>query len=159
MTDSTYRPRGLHFEDFSVGMQVVTAGRTITEADIVNFAGLSGDFNAIHTDAHYAAHYDFGQRVAHGLLVQSIATGLATQTGFIEGTVLAFRELSCKFSLPTLIGDTIHVTLEVIETKAFRRLGGGNVTMKFSVINQRHEVLQRGEWVMLMKARPPAGSE
>ena len=152
MSDVTYQPRGRHFEEFSVGMTVRTAGRTITEADIVTFAGLSGDFNAIHTDAQYAANYMFGKRIAHGLLVQSIATGLAVQTGFIEGTVLAFRELTAKFSKPVFIGDTIRVLLEIVETKELRRLGGGNVTMKYSVINNSDDVVQRGEWIMLVKS-------
>jgi acyl dehydratase len=94
----------------------------------------------------------FGKRIAHGLLVQSIATGLAVQTGFIEGTVLAFRELTAKFSKPVFIGDTIRVLLEIVETKALRRLGGGNVTMKYSVINNSDDVVQRGEWIMLVKS-------
>lgn len=152
MTDNKPLTRGRTFEQFNVGDKVITVGRTITEADIVAFAGLSGDFNRIHTDAEYAAATPFGQRVAHGLLVQSIATGLAVRTGIIEDTVLAFRELSCKFSVPVFIGDTIHVELEVLETKAFRRLGGGNVLMKISVINQKNEVVQRGEWTMLVKS-------
>jgi acyl dehydratase len=143
----------LYFEDFEIGQTVVTAGRTVTEADIVTFAGLSGDFNQIHTDAAYSANYDFGQRIAHGLLVQSIATGLAVRTGVIEGTVLAFRELSAKFSLPTFIGDTVHVVIEITAKKALRRLGGGNVTMKYSVINQDDKVVQRGDWIMLVKSK------
>jgi acyl dehydratase len=152
VSDVTYQPRGRFFEQFEVGMTVLTAGRTITEADIVTFAGLSGDFNAIHTDAQYAAGNMFGRRIAHGLLVQSIATGLAVQTGFIEGTVLAFRELTAKFSKPVFIGETIRVTLEIVETKAIRRLGGGNVIMKYSVINDSEDVVQRGEWIMLVKS-------
>ena len=130
-----------------------TAARNITETDVVNFAGLSGDFNRIHTDAVYAAQDTFGQRVAHGLLVQSIATGLAVQSGIIEGTVIAFRELSCKFSLPVFFGDTIHVKIEITDTKAFRRLGGGNITMKYSVMNQDDKIVQRGDWVMLIKSK------
>ncbi len=153
MTKLTYQPRGLHFEEFEIGQKVITAGRTITEADIVTFAGLSGDFNQIHTDADYSANYAFGQRIAHGLLVQSIATGLAVRTGVIEGTVLAFRELSAKFSLPTFIGDTVHVQIEITAKKALKRLGGGNITMKYSVINQDGKVVQRGDWIMLVKAR------
>jgi len=130
---------------------MVTAARTITEADIVTFAGLSGDFNQIHTDEVYAANDTFGRRIAHGLLVQSIATGLAVRSGFIEGTVLAFRELSAKFSLPVFIGDTVHVLIEITSTKGLRRLGGGNVTMKYSVINQEGKTVQRGDWIMLVK--------
>jgi acyl dehydratase len=153
MTNPAYQPRGYYFEEIEVGLALRTAGRTITEADIVNFAGLSGDYNQIHTNAVYSAQDSFGQRVAHGLLVQSIATGLAVQAGFIEGTVLAFRELACKFSLPTLIGDTIHVEIEVAEKKHFPRLNGGNVTMKYSVVNQEGKAVQRGNWVMLIKSK------
>lgn len=153
MSELKYQPRGLHFEAFAVGQEMITAARTITEADIVNFAGLSGDFNAIHTDAEYAVQDTFGQRVAHGLLIQSIATGLMVQSGVIEGTVLAFRELSAKFSLPVFIGDTIHVQATVTETKAFRRLGGGNVTIKYGVINQEGKTVQRGDWIMLIKSQ------
>lgn len=153
MADLTYQPRGHYFEDFEIGQKVITAGRTITEGDIVRFAGLSGDFNQIHTDAAYAAQDTFGQRVAHGLLIQSIASGLAVQTGFIEGTVLAFRELTCKFSHPIFISDTIHVELDVSEKKALPRLGGGNVILKYSVLNQEGQVVQRGNWTMLVKSR------
>ncbi len=153
MSELTYQPRGRYFEQFAVGDRLITAARTITEADIVNFAGLSGDFNQIHTDAEFAAKDTFGQRVAHGLLVQSIATGLAVQSGVVEGTVLAFRELATRFSLPVFIGDTVHVQLEIVEKKALPRLGGGNITMKFGVYNQNGQVVQRGEWVMLVKSK------
>ena len=153
MSEQKYKPRGLYFEEFEAGQELITAARTITEADIVSFAGLSGDFNAIHTDAVYAAQNAFGQRVAHGLLIQSIATGLMVQSGVIEGTVLAFRELSVKFSLPVFIGDTIHVQTSVMETKEFRRLGGGNVTIKYSVINHEGKTVQRGDWIMLIKSK------
>jgi len=153
MTEISYKPRGLYFDEFEIGQVLVTAGRTVTESDIVRFAGLSGDFNQIHTDADYAAKDPFGQRVAHGLLVQSIASGLAVQSGVIEGTVLAFRELSCKFSLPVYIGDTIQVKLEIVEKKALPRLGGGQVVMKIHVFNQRGKAVQRGNWVMLVKSK------
>jgi acyl dehydratase len=154
MSEAVYEPRGLYFEQFATGQELLTAGRTITEADIVAFAGLSGDFNQIHTDAVYAAAGPFGRRVAHGLLVQSIASGLAVQTGFIEGTVLAFRELTCKFSLPVYIGDTIRVRLVIADKKALPRLGGGQLQMKYSVLNQAEKSVQRGEWLMLVKSMP-----
>lgn len=154
MTQPAYQPRGLYFEEFEVGETRLTAGRTITESDIVAFAGLSGDYNRIHVDAQYAENYLFGQRVAHGLLVLSIASGLAVQTGMVEGTVLAFRELDWKFSKPVMIGDTIRVKVEVTDKKSFPRLGGGNVFMKISVLNQEDDVVHRGNWVMLVQSRP-----
>jgi acyl dehydratase len=156
MSELTYQPRGRFFEEFTIDEELITAARTITEHDIVSFAGLSGDFNQIHTDAEYAKNDTFGQRIAHGLLVQSIATGLMVQSGVIEGTVLAFRELSAKFSLPTFIGDTIHVRAKITAKKALRRLGGGNITIRYNVINQEGKRIQSGDWVMLVKSKPAA---
>ena len=153
MSETGFQPRGRTFEEFAEGDTIVTAGRTITEGDIGRFAGLTGDYNQIHTDAEYAAATMFGERIAHGLLVLSIASGLAVQTGMIEGTVLAFRELDWKFSRSVMIGDTVHVRLEVEETKALPRLGGGSVTMKVTVLNQRDEIVNRGHWVMLVKGK------
>lgn len=151
----TFTPRGHYFEEFQVGETVVTAGRTITETDVVTFAGLSGDYNQIHVDAQFASQGMFGQRVAHGLLGLSVASGLLAQLGFIEGTVLAFREMkSWKFSAPIFIGDTIHVEATVTALKPMRRLGGGAVTLKVQVINQDGKVTQRGEWVALMASKP-----
>jgi 3-hydroxybutyryl-CoA dehydratase len=157
MTRPAYRPRGRYFEDFSVGDTLATAGRTITEADIVSYAGLSGDFNQIHIDAEYAAAEFYGQRVAHGLLVLSVAVGLAVQSGFVEGTVLNFRELDWKFSLPVMIGDTIHVEAEITKTKALPRLGGGSITMKVAVYNHDDQVVNRGNWIMLVKSQESEG--
>jgi len=149
--------RGMFFEEFAVGQKVRTAGRTVTETDIVSFAGLSGDFNQIHVDASYAKAASFGQRVAHGLCVLSIASGLAVQTGIMEGTVLAFREINdWKFSLPVFIGDTIHVELEVLETRAISRLGGGAVTISLDVQNQDGKSAQKGKWAVLMMSQPKA---
>lgn len=149
------QPRGLYFEEFQPGMTIVTAGRTITEADIVHFAGLSGDFNQMHVDDAYSKTTAFGQRVAHGLLVTSIVSGLAVQTGVMEGTVIAFREiLEWKFARPVFIGDTIHGVLTVGETKAMRRIGGGAVSIGIDVLNQNDEVVMKGVWVVLISFRP-----
>ncbi len=147
--------RGMFFEEFEVGQKVKTAGRTVTENDIVSFAGLSGDFNQIHTDAEFSKGTPFGQRVAHGLGVLSIASGLAVQTGIMEGTIMAFREINeWKFSLPVFIGDTIHVDLEILETKALPRLGGGAIVLSLDVKNQKGESVQKGKWTALMMSRP-----
>jgi acyl dehydratase len=148
----------MYFEEFEIGQKVVSTPRTVTEADVVAFAGLSGDYNQIHTDAAYAATTPFGQRIAHGLCVMAIISGLITRTGVMEGTVLAFREIAeWKFSKPVFFGDTVHAELEVIETKAIPRLGGGSVTIKINVVNQKGDVCQSGKWSVLMLSRP-AGS-
>ena len=149
----TPAPRGMYFEEFEAGIEISTAARTITETDIVNFAGLSGDFNFIHTNAEAVKETPFGQRVAHGMLVASIATGQAVQQGFIDGTTLAFRELTWKFTKPVFIGDTIHTEIKVTEAKAMARLGGGLVTFEARVLNQNGEVVHKGEWKMLIKSR------
>jgi acyl dehydratase len=148
-------PRGMYFEEFEPGQKIVTAGRTVTESDIVTFAGLSGDFNQIHTDAEYSKTSPAGQRVAHGLLGLAIASGLAVQTGVMEGTILFFREINeWKFIKPVYIGDTIHVELDVIETKAMRRIGGGTVTITLAVVNQNGETLMKGNWTVLISSKP-----
>lgn len=155
MTDKQRIQRGWYYEDFIVGQKLTTSGRTITESDIVAFAGLSGDYNAIHTDAEYSRTTAFGRRVAHGLLGLSIASGLAVGTGLLEGTVLAFREISTwKFSLPIFIGDTIRVEMEIIETKPLPRLGGGSVLISLNVLNQDDKAVMKGHWSVLMMSRP-----
>jgi len=147
--------RGMYFEEFEIGQITVTPGRTITESDIVSFAGLSGDYNQIHTDSVFAKGTAIGQRIAHGLLVVSIASGLITQIGILEGTVIAFREIkNWKFSKPVLIGDTIKIDVEIIDTKALRRLGGGLVEIKLSVLNQDGDVVMSGIWSCLMASKP-----
>jgi 3-hydroxybutyryl-CoA dehydratase len=153
-SEDSFRPRGRYFEEFELGHTVVSAGRTITETDVVNFAGLSGDYNQIHTDAEFARGTFFGRRVAHGLLVLSIATGLAAQLGFIEGTVIAFRELTWKFSRPVFIGDTVHLQAKVTELKPLPRLGGGAVILQAAVINQDGDSVARGLWNALIATRP-----
>lgn len=148
--------RGLYFEEFEVGQKTSTVGRAVTETDVVSFAGLSGDFNQIHTDGAYSATTPFGQRIAHGLCTMSIVSGLITRTGVMEGTVLAFREiLEWKFSKPVFFGDTVHAEIEVLETKPFPRLNAGAVTIKIDAKNQKGEVVQTGKWSVLMLSKPP----
>ena len=146
---------GLYFEEFSVGQVVTTVGRTISEDAIFSFAGLTGDYNQIHTDADFASKTQFGQRIAHGLLGLSVATGLIMRTGFLEGTVLAFREINeWKFIKPFFIGDTVSAELTIAETKALPRIGGGSITAAVVVKNQGDEICQRGSLNLLVLSRP-----
>ena len=148
-------PQGLYFEEFSVGQKIVSRGRTLAESDIMIFAGLSGDFNQIHTDAEFSRTTPFGQRIAHGMLGASIASGLAMRTGVLEGTVMAFREINdWKFIKPIFIGDTIRVELEIMETKALPRVGGGSVVIALDVKKQDGETAMRGTWTVLVTSRP-----
>lgn len=147
--------RGIYFEEFEVGQRFQTVSRTITESDVVTFAGLSGDFNQLHTDEEFAKNTPYGRRIAHGLLGMAIASGLTMRSGVLEGTALAFREInSWKFSNPIFLGDTIHVDLVVEETKPLPRLGGGSVLIELTVKNQRNENTMRGIWTVLVASRP-----
>jgi acyl dehydratase len=145
---------GLYFEEFAIGDRTTSTSRTITESDIVMFAGLSGDYNELHTSEAYAAKTIFGKRIAHGLLGLSVASGLAFQMGFLIGTVDAFRSVEWEFSAPIFMGDTIRLEAEVTETKAFPRLGNGRVVFKVAVKNQNDEVVQRGTWALLIRNKP-----
>lgn len=147
-------PRGLYFEEFEIGATMRTRGRTITEADLVQFAGLTGDYNPMHTDAEYSKNSFMGQRVAHGMLTISYAVGQAYQLGILERTVLGFRGLEMKFSTPVYIGDTIHAELKVTEKKEAARLGGGVVTLEIKIKKQDDSIAQKGTLTLLMASQP-----
>lgn len=145
----------MYFEDFEVGQRFVTAGRTVTEADVVNFAGVSGDYNPIHTDAEFAKSTPFGQRIAHGLLVLSMLTGLRQRTGATDGTLIAWLEIrNYRFLKPVLIGDTVHGETEIVEKRETSKPDRGIVVQRVRVLNQRGEVVQEGEFVTMIRRRP-----
>lgn len=148
----SFTPRGKYFQEFQIGQEIVSAGRTITDADIVNFAGLTWDTNPMHTDAEYGKTTMFGERIAHGMLGLSYAIGLIWQLGVLEGTVIAFRELEMKFKGPLKIGDTMRVVAQVKETKPIRS-AGGIVSIELRVLNQRDETLYQGNMTVLVKGR------
>ncbi|WP_038046424.1 MaoC family dehydratase [Thermus caliditerrae] len=145
----------MYFEDFQVGQRFTTPARTVTEADVVNFAGVSGDYNPIHTDAEFAKDTPFGQRIAHGLLVLAMLTGLRQRGGHFEGSILAWMEIrSYKFLKPVLIGDTIRGESEIVEKHETSKPDRGVVVQRVRVLNQRDEVVQEGEFVTLIRRRP-----
>lgn len=128
-----------YYEDFVVGGVHESRGRTVTEADIVNFAGLSGDFVELHTNEEFARRSPFGRRIAHGALIFSISTGLMTQMNLINDTVLAFYGLDkLRFTAPVFIGDTVRVTKRVIELRE-KDADRGVVTFETQVLNQNNE--------------------
>ena len=147
-------PLGYYFEDIEAGKTLVTRGRTITESDIVQFAALTGDYNPMHRNAEYMKTHPMKQRVAHGMLTLSYAVGQLYQLGFMERTVLAFRGLEMKFSLPVFIGDTVHVRLTVTEKKEMKRLGGGNIIAEVKILNQDGKTVQSGTMELLLASRP-----
>ena len=141
----------LYFDDFHVGQRFVTKARTVTEADVVNFAGLTWDHNQLHTDAEYAATTMYGKRIAHGLLGVAIHAGLASP--LTEQSILAFLELRWQFKLPIYIGDTIHVEQVVKEMREDSKADRGILTFEKEVINQRNEVVQTGMTTVLLAKR------
>jgi acyl dehydratase len=144
--------RGLHFEEFEVGAAYTSPGRTVTETDVVTFAALSGDYNQLHTDAEFAKSTFFGARIAHGLLGLSMASGLGSRMGFLEGTALAFLGLTWKFSKPIFIGDTIALQAKVAKKRAVSG-EAGIVVFDCALLNQRDEVTQQGEWTVMVKRK------
>jgi acyl dehydratase len=149
----TLEAHDLYFEDLEPGQEVRTVGRTITEADLVTFAGLSGDHNPLHTDAVYAEQGPYGRRIAHGLLGLAVASGLVARLGLFERSIIAFRELTFKFRKPVFIGDTIHAIVCVSSTKALQRVGGGLVELEVHVYNQEDAVVHSGTWKVLVRSR------
>jgi acyl dehydratase len=146
---------GRYFEEFHVGEKVTTESRKVTDADIMTFAALTGDDNRIHTDAEFSRNGPFGRRISHGLLGLSIASGLLWQTGMLDGTVIAFREVNeWKFVKPIFIDDVVHAELEAIETKSLPRVGGGSVVVGVELKNQDNDVCMKGKWTILVMLRP-----
>ncbi|HKZ02169.1 MAG TPA: MaoC/PaaZ C-terminal domain-containing protein [Pyrinomonadaceae bacterium] len=143
----------LYFEDFELGQEFITRSRTITEADVVAFAGLSGDFNPLHTDEEFAKKTVFGTRIAHGLLGLSIASGLINQLGIAEKTVMAFLGLNWTFKAALKFGDTISVRQRVIEKRETSKTDRGILRLAISVINQHGEVVQEGEHTLMIRRR------
>jgi 3-hydroxybutyryl-CoA dehydratase len=142
-----------YFEDFALDSVSTSRSRTVTEADIVNFAGLSGDFIELHMSEAYAAQGPFGKRIAHGALVFSISTGLTVQTVEIDDTVIAFYGMDkLRFTRPVFIGDTIHVVKKVI-AKAPKGTDRGVVTFETTVLNQNGETVLVYTDKLLVKAR------
>jgi acyl dehydratase len=140
-------------EDFKPGLVMESPARTVTEADVVSFAGLSGDYNPIHTDAEFAAGTPFKQRIAHGLLGLSILSGLGSRSGALDGTALAFLGIEdWKFSKPILFGDTLRVRTTVLDARPASKPGTGVLRRRMELLNQRGEVVQAGVFVTLVRA-------
>jgi 3-hydroxybutyryl-CoA dehydratase len=145
------------FDNVSVGVSFKSRGRTLTEADIVMFAGLSGDFNELHTNEVYARQSRFGQRIAHGALVFSISTGLAAQMNLIHDAAMAFCRIdNLRFVNPAYVGDTVHVTKQLVDKK---EAPGGQrlITFKTTVSNQNGETVIEYQDKLLIKESENSG--
>jgi acyl dehydratase len=144
--------RGMYFDDFALDQSWVSPARTITEADCANFAGISGDFNPLHTDEEYARTTQFGGRIFHGPGVFAIATGLESRLGIKEGTAIAFLGMTWNMRNVVKIGDTIRVVERVKELRpSSSKPDRGIVVFDVQVLNQRDEVCQDGEWLVMFR--------
>lgn len=143
--------RGHLFSQFAPAQRFVSVGRTITEADVVMFAGLSGDYNPLHTDATFAAQTPFKQRVAHGMLSAAVSTGLGQTLGIFEGTVLALMGQTFEYKGPVFFGDTIRLALTVDTVTPSSKGGRGVVVFKSEILKQDDSVVITGTWTVLFR--------
>jgi acyl dehydratase len=146
----------LYFEDVPLNQPFLTSGRTITEADVVGFAGLSGDWNSLHVDAEYAASTPFGTRIAHGLLVLSVASGMTTRLPILTAlnpSLLGMTEVVCRWPAPTHIGDTIRIELTFTQAELTPSGTRGRVIERRRVFNQDDTLVLDSDWTLLVAAR------
>ena len=142
----------LFYEDVDEGTEHESSGRTVTEADVVNFAGLSADFNNMHIDEEFAKNTVFKSRVAHGMCVLSIATGLWFTMPRLA--TIAFMGLQdWRFSGAVKPGDTVKITRKLVEKIEPQRPNMGFLNWEVNVVNQAGEVVQKGIWVILVQRK------
>jgi 3-hydroxybutyryl-CoA dehydratase len=142
----------LFYEDLNVGDEDQSTGRTVTETDVVSFAGLSGDFNNMHIDEEFAKKTVFGTRVAHGLCVLSIASGLWFTMPRLA--TIAFMGLEdWRFSDAVKFGDTIRITRKLVEKREHKRPNMGFLIFEVNVHNQESKIVQKGKWVILVQRK------
>lgn len=147
----SYKTRGLTFDQFNPGDKFVSQARTVNESDVSSFAGLSGDYNPLHTDAEFVKTTPFGERIAHGMLVAAIASGMANWLGIFEGTTIALMEQVIQYRGAVKFGDTVHLELQVLEKKETSKPGRGVVIFETRVINQKGDLAIEGKWTLMMK--------
>ncbi|MFC0450007.1 MaoC/PaaZ C-terminal domain-containing protein [Rhodococcus jostii] len=163
MSDSLPTPgigvftRTLYFEDVPLQQVFTTSGRTITEADVTSFAGLSGDYNMLHVDEDFASKTAFGGRIAHGLLILSIASGLTTRLPVLtalQPSLLGMTSVTCQWPSPTKIGDTLRVDLTFESAKLTRSGSRGIVTERRVARAQDGRIVLDSHWDLLVARRP-----
>jgi acyl dehydratase len=150
---------GYSYEDLYVGMQFRSPGRTITDADLVGFAGLTGDFSELHTSDVYAKNSQFGRRVAHGMLGLAYAHGLMwARTGELRETAIAFLGINdWKFAAPLFVGDTMFVNYTIRELRDSKSKPTQAIALfDVKVVNQDNEVVQHGTKALLCSKVPLA---
>lgn len=145
---------GIYFDGFTVGDMLETVGRTVTEYDMMAFAGLSGDFNPQHTDEQFAATTHFGTRIPNGLLGLIFTSGILARAALFDRTAVAFLGLTWEFVAPLFVGDTVHVRQTVKATRIVSDGRRGIVDFSLQLINQRGEVVQSGTRKIMLHRDP-----
>ena len=148
-----HKMRGRVFEDFVIDEEIVSGARTVTEADVVNFACLSGDFHPQHMNKEFAGKGPPGERIAHGLLVLSMATGLLNQTGVFEGTSIAILEVTARFVNAVKFGDTIRAIQKIVGKKETSKPDRGVLSTRITVLNQDDQTILEADLVVLLFRR------
>ena len=144
----------LHFEDVDVGDVFETTGRTVTETDVVNFAGMTGDYSPLHVDHEYARGTPFRKPIAHGLLGLSLLAGLSSRCPHMA-TVALVSVSDWKFHKPIYFGDTLRVRTEVVAMCPHGRRRG-EIVWHRELINQNGQVVQSGTFETLVDMADPA---
>jgi acyl dehydratase len=145
----------MYWEEWEIGAEFESPARTVTEADIVMFAALSGDYNPLHVNEEYCKTTIFGTRIAHGPLVYAITAGLLFQLHLYDDTLIAFLGFeNLKFTGPVKPGDTIHAKIKVLEKRETSRPDRGVMKRELRVFNQRGEVVQEAVQNFLLKRKP-----
>ena len=151
MSNSPVSHEPLHFEDVQVGDRWTSGARTVTETDIVMFAGLTGDYNPLHVDEEFAKQTFYGQRIAHGLYGAALVAGLGSHAPLMR-TEAFVQICQWQFLRPLFIGDTVHVETEVVETRETGRRRG-TIVWKRSLVNQAGEMVQTGSFESIVTRR------
>jgi acyl dehydratase len=145
-----FKLRGKTFDEYAVYEEIVSGTRVVTEADVIDFARLSGDFQPEHMNEEFARKGPMGARVAHGLLVLSMATGLLNQTGPFEGTSIAILEVTARFAKAVKFGDTIRAIQKIVEKKETSKPDRGVLTTHITVLNQDDQTILEADLVILL---------
>jgi len=147
----------LFYDDLKHKDEFITRGRTISDSVVTNYAGVSGDFGDIHLDREIGKTTIFGKNIAHGLCVLSVASGLVVQTGILNKTIAFYGIQNWSFTKPVFFDDTIKVKILVLDKKESSRKDRGLIVFGINILNQRDEVVQRGEWSVMLSRRTNGG--
>lgn len=153
-----YQP--YYFEDLDEGAAFETARRTVTETDLIQFAMLSSDWNAVHTDAISADESSFGRRIVHGALGLTLATGLLQRTGMFEGSAVALLGFDeWRFHCPLFVGDTVFTRMTVLGKRLTSRADRGIVHREIQLVNQENAIVQSGRSDFMVWCRDATADE